>query len=57
MTAGVVVPVDVADEAWFGLLLLRLGDDAEVLEPASLAAARPAAARRVLDRYREHTGK
>jgi proteasome accessory factor C len=48
----VVIPVDVANEAWFGMLMLRLGDDAEVLEPRSLAPARAAAAARILDRYR-----
>ncbi|HWD25029.1 MAG TPA: WYL domain-containing protein [Acidimicrobiales bacterium] len=47
----VVVPVDVADEAWFGVMMLRLGPDAEVLEPISLVDARAAAARRILDRY------
>ena len=49
----VVVPVDVADRAWFGLLLLRLGDDAEVLDPPSLRGAACEAARRILDRYEE----
>ena len=51
----VVVPVDVADERWFGLLLLRLGPDAEVRSPAELRSARATAAALVLDRYRGAT--
>jgi proteasome accessory factor C len=48
----IIVPVDVADERWFGNLMLRLGPDAEVLEPSSLADARKSAAARLLERYR-----
>jgi predicted DNA-binding transcriptional regulator YafY len=47
----VIVPVEVADEQWFGVLLLRLGDDARLLGPQSLRDARAAAARRILERY------
>jgi proteasome accessory factor C len=52
----IVIPVDVASDAWFGLLMLRLGDDAEVLEPESLRSARGVAASRILERYREPDG-
>jgi len=47
----VIVPIEVADERWFGALLLRLGDDAELIEPSSLAPSRAAAASRILARY------
>lgn len=48
----VVVPLRVADERWLGLLLLRLGPGAEVLEPTDLAGAAALAAERALRRYR-----
>ncbi|HUZ20058.1 MAG TPA: WYL domain-containing protein [Acidimicrobiales bacterium] len=51
-----VVPVEVADEHWFGLLLLRLGPDVEVLSPPGLAKAGESAARRALVRYRTEVG-
>ncbi len=47
-----VATLAVADERWLGLLLLSLGREATVLEPAELAGARAAAARRALRRYR-----
>lgn len=47
----VIVPVEVADEQWFGVLLLRLGEDATLLSPAALRDARATAARRILERY------
>jgi proteasome accessory factor C len=50
-TGRVTVPVEVADEQWFGVLLLRLGADANLLGPESLRGARAVAARRILDRY------
>jgi len=46
-----VVPVAVADEYWFGRLMLRLGPEAEVLDPVELKGARADAARRALGRY------
>ncbi len=51
-----VVPVEVADDHWFGLLLLRLGPDVEVLSPPELAAAGASAAWRALARYRQDSG-
>lgn len=42
----------VADARWLGLLLLRLGPDAEVLAPEELADARRQVARLALERYR-----
>lgn len=48
----VIATVPVADERFLGLLLLRLGAGAEVLEPAELAGARAVAAERALRRYR-----
>jgi predicted DNA-binding transcriptional regulator YafY len=47
----VVVPVDVADETWFGRLLLGI-PDAVVLEPAELAGSAAKVAQRGLERYR-----
>jgi proteasome accessory factor C len=52
-TGRLVVPVAVADEYWFGRLMLRLGEDAEVLDPPELKGARAKAARRALGRYEE----
>ena len=42
----------VGGDAWLERLLLRLGPDARVVFPEELRALAPAAARRVLDRYR-----
>ena len=50
----VLVPIEVADERWFGALLLRLGDDAELVEPESLASSSALAATRILSRYQSH---
>ena len=47
------VKLGVASSVWFERLLLRLGPHAEVLSPAGLVDAGPAAARRLLDRYRQ----
>jgi proteasome accessory factor C len=47
------VDIDVADEYWFGRLLLRLGDHVHDIEPATFAQARRAVARRALERYGE----
>ena len=47
----VVVPVRVGDEHFLGRLLLRLGPDAEVLHPPSLAGARASVAAAALRRY------
>jgi proteasome accessory factor C len=49
--AHAVVELAVGDERWLGLLLLRLGPRAEIVEPAELRSARAAAARRALRRY------
>jgi proteasome accessory factor C len=49
----VVVPVEVASDAWFGNLMLRLGPEAEVLSPDRLRHVAQHAARRVLEQYRE----
>ena len=45
-----MIPVSDA-EGWFGRLLLRLGPEAEVLEPPALIDAGARAARRALERY------
>jgi proteasome accessory factor C len=45
-----VIPVS-DTEGWFGRLLLRLGPDAEVIDPPELADAGTKAAQRALDRY------
>lgn len=47
------VELAVASAVWFERLLLRLGPHAEVLGPAELVGTGPAAARRLLERYRE----
>ncbi|MCU1494328.1 MAG: transcriptional regulator protein-like protein [Acidimicrobiaceae bacterium] len=47
----VVFSIEVADEHWFGRLLLRLGPDVEILEPAELAQAAAEVAQRALLRY------
>ncbi|HTW98521.1 MAG TPA: WYL domain-containing protein, partial [Acidimicrobiales bacterium] len=47
-----VVPVDVADETWFGRLLLGI-PGASVVGPPALAGAAAAVARRTLARYRQ----
>ncbi len=52
-----IVPLAVADERFLGLVLLRLGGDAEVLEPEELRDARRDAARRALRRYRRQAGE
>jgi proteasome accessory factor C len=49
---GLDVEFVVSEEPWLERLLLKLGDEAEVLEPASLQAARSRVATRVLARYR-----
>ena len=47
-----VAAIPVSDaEGWFGRLLLRLGPDAEVVDPPELADAGSRAAQRALDRY------
>jgi proteasome accessory factor C len=45
------VVLTVSEPAWLERLLLRLGPDAEVIEPAELRSAGVAAAKRVLARY------
>ncbi|MGH9304344.1 MAG: helix-turn-helix transcriptional regulator, partial [Acidimicrobiales bacterium] len=53
----IAVPVLVGDPVgWLGRLLLRLGPNAEVLEPSSLRGAQARAAERALGRYVE-TGR
>ena len=42
---------DVVGDTWLGRLLLKLGPGAEVLDPAELVGAGPAAARSLLARY------
>ena len=44
--------VFVAGDAWLERLLLRLGPDAEVVEPVEDRSLAPEAARRILERYR-----
>jgi proteasome accessory factor BC len=46
-----IVTLAVGGEAWLERLLLQVGPDARILEPAELAGAAAAAARRVLRRY------
>jgi predicted DNA-binding transcriptional regulator YafY len=46
-----VIPVS-DTEGWFGRLLLRLGPDAEVIDPPELADAGSKAAQRALERYK-----
>jgi proteasome accessory factor C len=53
----VEVKIEVADAGFLGRLLLSLGRDAEVLEPASLKNAAAATARRALARYEEPTSR
>jgi len=48
--------VFVGGDAWLERLLLRLGPDAEVVEPVEDRALAPEAASRILDRYRDATG-
>ncbi len=48
----VTAVVPVATQRWLERVLVRLGGDVEVLEPASVAALGPRAAGRVLERYR-----
>jgi proteasome accessory factor C len=45
--------IEVADTAWFGRLLLRLGPEAVVLDPPELAHAAVAVATKALARYEE----
>jgi len=47
-----VVPVAVSDRRFLGRLLLRLGPDATVVEPAHLERARSEVAQAALERYR-----
>jgi proteasome accessory factor C len=47
----IVVPVRIGDEHFLGRLLLRLGPDAEVLDPPALSRARAAVAVSALQRY------
>lgn len=47
------VEVFVGGEAWLERLLLRLGPDARVLEPAALSSLGVDAAARILERYAE----
>ncbi len=47
--------VYVGGDAWLERLLLRLGPDAEVVEPVADRDLAPRAARRILDRYRSPT--
>jgi len=53
----VVVPIRVGNAHWFGRLLLRLGADAEVLEPDDLIDARAVVAKQALARYRRTGGE
>jgi proteasome accessory factor C len=53
----VEVTIEVADAGFLGRLLLSLGSDAEVLEPASLRNAAATTARRALARYEETTSR
>jgi predicted DNA-binding transcriptional regulator YafY len=46
-----IVTLAVGGEAWLERLLLQVGPDARILEPAELAGVAAAAARRVLRRY------
>lgn len=46
------VTLAVSEQAWLERLLLRLGPQAELIEPASLAEMRSHAAERILARYR-----
>ncbi len=48
---SVRVTLAVSEDAFLERLLLRLGPDAEVVEPAEAAALRTAAAQRLLARY------
>jgi proteasome accessory factor C len=48
---GLDVVLTVSEHAWLERLLLRLGPDADVVEPLELQGARAAAANRVLTRY------
>jgi proteasome accessory factor C len=47
-----LIGIAVADEHWLGRLLLRLGGDAELLDPPELQGAAAKAAGRALARYR-----
>ena len=47
------VVLTVSEPAWLERLLLRLGPEAEVVDPPALRAAGAAVARRVLARYTE----
>jgi predicted DNA-binding transcriptional regulator YafY len=47
------VALTVSEPAWLDRLLLRLGSEAEVIDPPALRAAGAAVARRVLARYTE----
>jgi proteasome accessory factor C len=47
-----VVTLEVGNKTWLGRLLLRLGEDAEVLEPSEFAEAASSEAQRALQRYR-----
>jgi proteasome accessory factor C len=51
-----IFDVEVADAAWFGRLLLRLGPEAVVLEPPELEHAAATAAAKVLARYEQSSG-
>ena len=53
----VSITLPVADERWFGRLLLRLGPEAEVLDPPELKGARAETAARALSRYREESAE
>jgi proteasome accessory factor C len=50
---GLDVVLTVSEPAWLERLLLRLGPDAEVVDPRELRGARAATATRVLSRYTE----
>jgi proteasome accessory factor C len=52
----IVVPVRIADEHFLGRLLLRLGPDAEVVDPPGLSRARAVVAESALRRYERRGG-
>jgi predicted DNA-binding transcriptional regulator YafY len=51
------ITLAVSGRPWLARLLLRLGPEAEVLEPAELASVGREAAGRILDRYRDGAAK
>ncbi len=51
------VVMAISEPAWLERLLVRLGPEAEVLEPRSARRAGAEAARRILDRYADRSGR